>query len=307
MTTQQKPYRVLLFYKYVTIEDYEEFAAQHLQFCKELDLRGRILVAREGINGTLSGTVEQTDIYMETMKKDPRFSDIFFKIDEADGHAFKKMFVRPRKELVTWRLENDVNPNEVTGKYLSPKEFYEMLQRDDVIVLDGRNNYEYDLGHFRGAIRPEVESTREFPEWIRNNLNHLKDKKIITYCTGGIRCEKLTAFMIKEGFKDVYQLHGGIVTYSKDPEVKGALFDGKCYVFDERISVPINHVEPVVISTCYYCGKPEDRYVNCANPECNRQHFCCEECEVTYKRSCSDECREHPRNRYVEPVASATK
>ncbi|MBO8165373.1 MAG: rhodanese-related sulfurtransferase [Brevibacillus sp.] len=296
---QQKPYRVLLYYKYVHIDDHEQFAREHLAFCKELGLRGRVLVAEEGINGTVSGTVEQTQIYMDTLHKDPRFADMVFKIDEADGHAFKKMFVRPRKELVTFRLEEDINPNELTGKRLSPKEFYEMLQRDDVVVLDGRNTYEYDLGHFRGAIRPDVESFREFPQWIKENFTQYKDKKVLTYCTGGIRCEKLSGLLLREGFKEVYQLNGGIVTYGKDPEVKGQFFDGKCYVFDERISVPINQVEHVIVSKCYYCGKPEDRYVNCANPECNRQHFCCEECEHKYKRSCSKECREHKRNRYV--------
>ncbi len=297
----QKPYRVLLYYKYVQLDDYEEYAAEHLKFCKELGLKGRIIVAPEGLNGTVSGTIEQTDAYMEFVRKDPRFADIWFKIDEADGHAFKKMFVRAKKELVTWRLEDDFSPTELTGKYLTPKEFYEMLQRDDVVVIDGRNDYEYELGHFRGAIKPGVRSSREFPQWIRENLGQFKDKKVLTYCTGGIRCEKLTGILLKEGFKDVYQLHGGIVTYGKDPEVKGRLWDGKCYVFDERISVKINHTEEdTVIGRCYYCGKPEDRYVNCANPFCNKQHFCCPECEVKYKRSCSDECREHPRNRYME-------
>jgi len=301
--TTKKPYRVLLYYKYVHIENPEEFAAEHLKFCKELGLKGRIIVAEEGLNGTVSGTIEQTDIYMETVRKDPRFADLWFKIDEADGHTFKKMFVRAKKEIVTWRFEEDVNPNELTGKYLSPKEFYEQLQSEDVIVIDGRNDYEYELGHFRGAIKPEVESSREFPEWIRKNLSQYKDKKVLTYCTGGIRCEKLTGFLLKEGFKDVSQLHGGIVTYSKDPEVKGKLFDGKMYVFDERISVRVNNTdEDVVISNCYYCGKPEDRYVNCANPECNRQHFCCHECEEKFLRSCSDECRMHPRNRYVKEL-----
>jgi UPF0176 protein len=297
---EQKPYRILLFYKYIPIENHEEFAAEHLKFCKELGVKGRILVAPEGINGTLSGTIEQTDIYMETMHKDPRFSDLWFKIDEADGHAFKKIFVRPKKELVTWRLEEPIDPNKLTGKYVSPKEWYELIQRDDVVIIDGRNDYEYEIGHFRNAIRPGVSSTREFPEWIRKNLSQYKDKKILTYCTGGIRCEVLSGLLLREGFKDVSQLHGGIVTYGKDPEIKGRLWDGKCYVFDERISVRINQTEEdVVIAKCYHCGKPEDRYVNCANPFCNKQHVCCPECEEKYMRSCSQECREHPNNRYV--------
>jgi UPF0176 protein len=296
--SDQTPYQILLYYKYVQIDNYEEFAAQHLKFCKGLGLKGRILVAEEGINGTVSGTVEQTQAYMDAMHQDPRFADMWFKIDESSDHAFKKMFVRPKKEIVTFRLEDDVDPNETTGKHLAPKEFYELLQQEDVIVLDGRNDYEFEIGHFRGAIRPDVKAFREFPDWIRENLSQFKNKKVLTYCTGGIRCEKLSGFLVKEGFEDVYQLHGGIVTYGKDPEVKGQLWDGKCYVFDERISVPINQVEDVIVAKCHHCGKSEDRYVNCANPECNIQHVCCPECEDTYRRSCSKECEEHPLNRY---------
>jgi UPF0176 protein len=297
---ENKQYRILLYYQFVPIEDPEQFASEHLAFCKELGLLGRIIVAKEGINGTVSGTVEQTDAYIKKMHSDPRFKDMMFKIDESDERPFRKIFVRPKDELVTFRFgEDDVNPNELSGKHLTPKEFYEELQKEDVIVIDGRNDYEYDIGHFRGAIRPDVKTSRDFPEWIRENLGQFKDKKILTYCTGGIRCEKLSGFLLKEGFKDVSQLHGGIVTYGKDPEVQGKLWDGKCYVFDERISVPINRTEERVVGSCYHCGKAEDRYVNCANPECNLQHVCCEECEPKYKRSCSKECEEHERNRYV--------
>lgn len=293
-----KRYRVLLYYKYVHIENYEQYAASHLEFCQRIGVKGRVLIASEGINGTISGTTEQTNAYMEVLHADSRFSDMVFKIDEADGHVFKRLSVKPKKELVTFRLKEDIDPNELSGKRLSPREFYEHLQRDDVIVIDGRNDYEYDLGHFRGAIKPKVRTFREFPEWIRNNLSQYKDKKIIMYCTGGIRCEKLSGFFLREGFKDVAQLDGGIVTYGKDPEVKGRLFDGKCYVFDERISIPINQVEETIVGRCYYCGRPEERYVNCANPECHFHHICCLNCEKAYKRSCSDECRKHPLNRY---------
>ncbi|MBM7717377.1 rhodanese-related sulfurtransferase [Siminovitchia sp. FSL H7-0308] len=295
-----KEFRVLLYYQYVTIDDPEQFAAQHLKFCKELGLKGRILVAKEGINGTVSGTVQQTDKYMETMRKDPRFADIVFKIDEADTHAFKKMHVRPRKELVTLRLKDDVNPRKVTGTYLSPKEFYEAMQDDNTVVLDARNDYEYDLGHFRGAIRPDIKTFRELPEWVEKNKDLLEGKKILTYCTGGIRCEKFSGWLLKQGFEDVSQLHGGIVTYGKDPEVQGELWDGKCYVFDQRISVPVNQKEHVIVGRDYFDGKPCERYVNCANPECNRQFLCSEENEHKYMRSCTDECRVHPRNLYVK-------
>ncbi|MBN8202972.1 MULTISPECIES: rhodanese-related sulfurtransferase [Bacillaceae] len=295
----QKPYRVLLYYMYVPIEDPEEFAKEHKAFCDELGLKGRILVASEGINGTVSGPVEQTDRYMEAMKQDPRFAEMVFKIDEADGHAFPKMKVRARPELVTLRLEDDVNPNEVTGKYLEPKEFFERLQDENTIVLDARNDYEYDLGHFRGAIRPDIKNFRDLPDWVRENKELLGDKKIITYCTGGIRCEKFSGWLVKEGFEDVAQLHGGIVTYGKDPEVQGQLWDGQLYVFDDRIGVPVNQKEHVIVGKDYFTGEPCERYVNCANPACNKKILCSEENEHKYMRSCSDECRTHPRNRYV--------
>ncbi|MBG9550439.1 oxygen-dependent tRNA uridine(34) hydroxylase TrhO [Cytobacillus firmus] len=295
----QKPYRVLLYYMYVPIEDPEEFAREHKAFCNELGLKGRILVANEGINGTVSGPVEQTDRYMEAMKQDPRFAEMVFKIDEADRHAFPKMKVRARSELVTLRLEDDVNPNELTGKYLEPKEFFERLQDEDTIVLDARNDYEYDLGHFRGAIRPDIENFRDLPNWVRENKELLGDKKIITYCTGGIRCEKFSGWLVKEGFEDVAQLHGGIVTYGKDPEVQGQLWDGQLYVFDDRIGVPVNQKEHVIVGKDYFSGEPCERYVNCANPACNKKILCSEENEHKYMRSCSDECRTHPRNRYI--------
>src|SRR5690606_3099147 len=179
--TGAMPYRILLYYKYVQIEDPESFSAEHRDYCKSLGLKGRILVAQEGINGTVSGTVEQTDAYMRYMHQHPLFRDLVFKIDDAPEHAFRKMFVRPKKALVTFRLEDDVDPNELTGRHLKPEQFYEMLQREDVVVLDGRNDYEYDIGHFRGAIRPEVESFREFPEWIRENMAEFKDKPVLTY------------------------------------------------------------------------------------------------------------------------------
>ncbi|MCT2534912.1 rhodanese-related sulfurtransferase [Aquibacillus koreensis] len=293
-------YQVLLYYNYVTIEDPETFAAEHLKFCKELELKGRILVAKEGINGTVSGTVEQTNKYMEAMHNDPLFADMVFKVDPADGHAFKKMHVRPRPELVTLRLEDDVNPKETTGKYLSPKEFFEAMQDEDTIVLDARNDYEYDLGHFRGAIRPDIETFRDLPNWVRDNKDKLEGKKVLTYCTGGIRCEKFSGWLVKEGFEDVGQLHGGIVTYGKDPEVRGELWDGQLYVFDERIAVPVNHKEHVVVGKDYFDGEPCERYVNCANPECNRQMLCSEENEHKYMRGCSHECRTSPRSLYVE-------
>ncbi|MUK89766.1 rhodanese-related sulfurtransferase [Ornithinibacillus sp. L9] len=299
---EKKDYRVLLYYHYTDIEDPETFADQHLKFCKDMELKGRILVAKEGINGTVSGTVENTNKYMEAMRNDPRFDGIVFKVDEHDGHAFKKMHVRPRKELVTLRLdeEEDVSPQELTGEKLNPKEWYEAMQREDTVVIDTRNDYEYELGHFRGAINPDIKTFRDLPDWVRENKHLIEGKKVLMYCTGGIRCEKFTGWMIKEGFEDVAQLHGGIVTYGKDPEVQGELWDGQCYVFDERLSVPVNQKEHVVVGKDYFDGQPCERYVNCANPECNKQILCSEENEHKYMRGCTHDCRVSPRNLYVK-------
>jgi len=267
----QKDYRVLLYYKYIAIEDPVAFAEEHLAVCKEIGLLGRILVGYEGINGTVSGTVEQTDAYMNHMKADPRFSDIMWKIDEVEGHAFKKMHVRPRKEVVHLGLNDDINPLEITGDYLSPKEFMERMQEDNTVVIDARNDYEYDLGHFRGAVRPDIENFRDLPAWMEAHKEDFADKKILTYCTGGIRCEKFSGWLKREGYgESVGQLHGGIATYAKDPEVKGQLWDGQMFVFDRRRSVPINQVEHVIVGKDFFTGEPTERYTNCANPECHK-------------------------------------
>lgn len=303
--TSKQPYRILLYYKFVPVPNPEELTQEHLAFCKELGLRGRVLIAPEGINGTVSGTIEQTNRYITYMNEHPLFKGITFKIDPHDRHAFRKMFVRQKKELVTFCTEKPASPLVKTGKYLSPKEFMEHLQRDDVIVLDGRNNYEYDVGHFRNAIRPDVKTFREFPEWIRKNMKQYKDRKIITYCTGGIRCEKLTSFMLQEGFSDVAQLEGGIVTYGRDPEVQGQYFDGKCYVFDERMIVPINQVEEVVVGRCVHCQSPSERIINCQFDPCHKQHICCEECEQKHQGYCSETCSQAAQEIQQEAVAKS--
>ena len=237
---------------------------------------------------------------MDMMKSDERFADMMWKIDASEGHAFKKMHVRAKNEVVHLGLgEDDINPNEITGEYLSPTEFYKKMQQDDTIVIDARNDYEFDLGHFRGAVRPEIKNFRDLPAWMRENKEQFEGKKILTYCTGGIRCEKFSGWLVKEGYEDVGQLHGGIHAYGTDPEVKGQLWDGQMYVFDERIAVPINKVEHVIVGKDHFDGTPCERYVNCANPECNDKILCSEENEHLYLRSCSDECRTHPRNRYI--------
>lgn len=293
-------YRVLLYYNYTTIADPETFAKEHLAFCQELGIKGRILVAPEGINGTLSGTKAATDQYMAMMLADQRFKDTYFKIDESEGHAFKKLFVRPRSELVALNLDEDVDPRQLTGNYLEPQAFKQALLDEETVVIDARNDYEYDLGHFRGAIRPEIHNFRELPAWIRENKEQLMDKKIVTYCTGGIRCEKFSGWLLREGYEDVAQLHGGITAYGKNAETKGELWDGKMYVFDERISVEINQVDKTIVGKEWFDGTPCERYINCSNPECNRQMLVSEENEVKYLGACSLACAKHVKNRYVK-------
>jgi UPF0176 protein len=284
-------YLVLVYYKYVKISDPVALAKEHLAFCKSLGARGRIIISQEGVNGTLSAPREAAEAYMLAMQGHPLFCDMSFKSDSVEGHVFRKLFVRAKAELVTFRVDRELDPNERTGQKLKPIEFYELAKRDDVLIVDARSDYEYDLGHFRGAIRPSVRTFRDFPNWIRDTLSEHKEKKIITYCTGGIRCEKFTAYLLAEGFQDVGQLEGGILTYGKDPEVQGKLFDGKCYVFDERIGVPINQVEEAVVSRCVHCGVPCDHYINCAYDDCHVQHFSCEVCGVRMEGACSEACK----------------
>lgn len=296
-----KDYKVLLYYKYHDIENPEQFRDEHLEFCNSIGLKGRIIVGYEGINGTVSGTIEQTEKYKEFLHSLEGFEDVWFKEDEADGYTHPRMSIKFRKEIVSLKLENDFSPNETTGKYLNPKEFKEAILDENTVILDTRNDYEYDLGHFKGAIRPDIKSFRELPEWIKENEEMFKDKNVAMYCTGGVRCEKFSGWMLRAGISDkVAQLHGGIDTYGKDPDVKGELWEGSMYVFDDRISVPINHVNPTVIGKDYFDSTPSERYRNCANPECNKQIFMSEENEHKYLRSCCEECRRHPRNRYAK-------
>lgn len=300
-------YHVLLYYCYTPIADAEQFAADHLKFCKSLGLKGRIIVAEEGLNGTVSGTVDNCKIYMDTLLADPRFASTDFKIDEHEGHAFEKIFVRYKPEIVHSGLRDPkiIDPSKETGKHIDGKTFLEMKNDPNVVILDVRSDYEHQVGKFKNAITLDIQNFREFPEKVKE-LDYLKDKKVITYCTGGIKCEKASALLLKEGFKDVYQLHGGIIKYGK--EAGGEDFEGVCYVFDGRVTVPVNSVNPSVISVCHHCGKPSTRMINCANPECNEHMPMCEECGWEWNGSCSSECKEHPRAReydgtgyYIKP------
>lgn len=291
-----KPYQTLLYYKYTTIPNPEEFAQHHKVFCERLGIVGRIIVAGEGLNGTVSGTVVQCKKYMEHVLSQPMFAGIDFKIDEVDRPSFERLYVRVKPEIVHSSLRGirQVDPNRTTGVHLKPHEVLEMLTQDDVVFLDVRSNYESNIGRFKNAVCLDIDNFREFPQQLRN-LEHLKDKKIVTYCTGGIKCEKASGFLLQNGFKHVYQVEGGIVKYAK--ETGGKDFEGKLYVFDNRVVVDVNRVNPTIISTCRICEKPSARMVNCANADCNEHFVLCEDCGWKMLGCCSDECMQAPRRR----------
>ncbi|MHC8947655.1 oxygen-dependent tRNA uridine(34) hydroxylase TrhO [Sphingobacterium hungaricum] len=291
-----KAYQTLLYYCYSPIEDAEEFADKHLAFCKSLGLVGRIIVADEGLNGTVSGSPESCKAYMDAVYADGRFNHTEFKIDEVDEPSFIKMHCRYKSEIVHSGLRNPeiINPNKETGIHLEPQDFLAMKDRDDVVVLDVRSNYEHNVGRFKNAVTLDMENFREFPEKVKE-LEQYKGKKILTYCTGGIKCEKASALLLKEGFEEVYQLHGGIIKYGK--EAGGEDFEGKCYVFDNRVTVDVNSVNPVVVSTCKNCGRTTPKMINCANPDCNEHFTQCDDCGEELAGCCSAECMTHPRKR----------
>ncbi len=288
------PYEVLLYYKYVRLPDPEVYAREHQRLCARLGLKGRILIAQEGINGTLSGTVENCKEYRAILDADPLTKEIAWKVDPEQGHVFPKLSIKVREEVVSLDLgEEDFHPADLTATHLKPAQWREAMKEENVVILDARNDYEWEIGRFEGAILPDVPSFRDLPKWVRDHREELEGKKILTYCTGGIRCEKFSGFLLNEGFKEVYQLDGGIVTYGKDEEVKGEAYEGECYVFDERLSVPVNRTEGAkLISTCRGCGCLSIRYRNCGWMPCNAQFLLCENCENTLGRYCSKLCKE---------------
>ncbi len=227
-------FRNLLFYKYVRISDPEGFRDDHRVLCKSLGLLGKIIVSGEGINGSVSGSVEDTQTYMDTLRADDRFSDIDFKEGFADAHTFNKMIVRVRPQIVTFGVDVDISKK---ADYIEPEELKQLIDSGDVILLDARNKYEAQVGTFKDAIVPDINVFKDFHNWVDDNM-HLKDKPIVTFCTGGIRCEKASAYLKEKGFTNVKQLHGGIITYGK--KCGSAHWDGSCFVFDQRHAIPLD-------------------------------------------------------------------
>lgn len=283
MNTEPKIH-VILFYKFTDIQKPDEFAAEHLEFCKSQGFLGKVLVAKEGINGSLSGSKEQMERYKSYLTAQDQFSDIVFKEETCTFSPFKKMIVRVKKEIIRMDQELDLKK---TGRYISPEELLELYESgEDFIILDTRNNYESKVGKFKNALTPDIENFRDFPEALKS-LENIKDRKIVTYCTGGIRCEKATSYMVEQGFTDVYQLKDGIINFcQKYPDT---IWEGKCFVFDQRL---VSDVDPEggTISQCIWCGGPTDRYTNCKNPVCDDLVVMCENCGSERSGCCKEEC-----------------
>lgn len=284
---------VILYYNFQKIEDPETFCRDHLQHLKALNVKGRVYIGEEGINGTLAGTPEQMNQYKAWLRSLDGFEDTEFKCDEADVTPFAKLTCKVREEIVSIHQEG-LDPAE-GGSYLEPDEWREVLESgEDVILIDVRNNYESRVGHFEGAIRPDVDTFYEFPEWLEQS-DIPRDKKVLMYCTGGIRCEKFSVLMKQKGWEDVNQLHGGILRYAH--EEGGVHFRGKCFVFDDRLVVPVNRDNLEPIARCEINGKPADSYINCSNVECNKLFVCSEEGAKQMKGCCSEACMESESRR----------
>lgn len=283
---------MLLFYKYITIDDREALRDEQRRLCELLGLTGRIIVATEGINATVEGTKNNTQKYIDILLADKRFADTHIKRSAGTGTAFPKLSVKARDEIVSGHLDYiDVNPTIVTGKYLSAEELHQWVNSNrEFYIVDMRNGYEQKSGYFKDSVLSEFTNFRDLPS-ILPKLESLKHKTIVTVCTGGVRCEKASGFLVNNGFTDVYQLSGGIVTYME--AYPNEDFLGKLYVFDNRIVMGFNTDSPdhVVIGKCDLCGVPSDHYVNCANLMCHDHFICCENCLQNDQAFCSSTCR----------------
>lgn len=295
-------YSVLAFYSLVPIEDPLFEVARHKEFLASRDFRCRIYISEEGINGQASGSLEAVQEYMQWMHADARFSGLSFKIHETAEHAFPKMTVKYRRQLVAIDCEVDLSNR---GEPVSSEQWKKMLETREKssLLIDVRNDYEWEAGHFEGAELPKLETFRQFPTYAKE----LKERcdpattPVMMYCTGGIRCEYYSAVLKKEGFEKVYQLDGGVIQYGLDQGSEH--WKGKLFVFDDRLVVPIGEKQEA-IGCCLHCSSANDVYYNCANMDCNRLFFCCLSCLKEHQGCCSNSCLSEGR---VRPYTETAK
>lgn len=291
MTSLQIP--VLLYYRYTNIKNPQAEVTLQREFCQKHNIAGRILVGSEGINGTIAGLKKDTDEYKKWMQVREEFKGIEFKQSFGSEDTFGKLKIKFRPEIVTLGVEG-LDPTK-SGKRMSAKELHTLLSnKEDVILIDMRNDFESAIGRFAGAVEAPIHRFRELPG-VLSELKKYKDKKVVTYCTGGIRCEKASALLLKEGFTDVHQLDGGIFRYAE--EYPDGYFEGKCFVFDGRMSVAFNQKLPSkILTNCKLCKKPSDNYIDCTNKSCHDLFICCVSCANLNQEYCSESCREKCQN-----------
>jgi len=300
---------LLTFYKFVNIENPEEEIILHRQICESLDIKGRIYIGEEGINATLTCEVSKVTKYRDYLNSHPLFNDIAdidVKATEVDTHQFKKLIVRYRREIVA--LGEVVNADDVQKSMVKMRveEFKYLLDKgnEDFVVLDMRNNYEFDLGHFKGAIPAGTAQFRDLTKIVEDYKTEIADRKVIMYCTGGIRCEKAAVLLSKHGFDNVYQLDGGVVKYLNT--IKDCNWLGNLYTFDERVSCDVENAP--IISKSHYSDKPAKNYYNCRFGFCNRQFIALPEEYEKYYGFCSQECCQtaldtlYIRNSKIDPI-----
>ena len=245
---------VAALYKFVRLDDFEQLRQPLLDLMLREDVRGTLLLAQEGINGTISGSREGIDRVLSWLNDDSRLQGFDVKESLADRHPFLRTKVKLKKEIVTLGVPG-LDPNRVVGTYLNPEQWNEMISDPETLLIDTRNQYEYEVGTFEGAINPETTSFREFPDYVRENLDPEKHKRVAMFCTGGIRCEKSTALLKEQGFDEVYHLKGGILKYLEEMPKEKTRWRGECFVFDERVTVD-HDLQPGQYDQCHACRRP---------------------------------------------------
>jgi UPF0176 protein len=241
-------------YKFVRLENYQEMRHPLQKVMEDNGVKGTLLLANEGINGTVAGSREGIDALLAWLKSDERLADISFKESFDDEMPFYRTKVKLKKEIVTMGVEG-IDPRHVVGTYVKPKDWNALISDPDVVLVDTRNDYEIEIGTFEGAVNPNTETFREFPEYVAKNLDNTKHKKVAMFCTGGIRCEKSTAYMKEQGFEEVYHLEGGILKYLEEVPKEETMWQGECFVFDNRVAV--NHdLEKGSYDQCHACRLP---------------------------------------------------
>lgn len=245
---------VIAFYKFVPLQDFASLQSAYYKACRTNDVRGTILLAHEGINGMLAGPREGIEAVLKFMRDDGRLADLEHKESYCEEMPFKRLRVRLKREIITMG-DPSIDPLEQVGAYVEPEDWNALISDPEVTLVDTRNDYEVNLGTFKGALDPDTATFREFSAYVSQNLDPSKHKKVAMFCTGGIRCEKATAYMLREGFEEVYHLKGGILKYLEEVPAADSLWEGECYVFDDRVSLD-HELSPGTYGACHGCGKP---------------------------------------------------